>query len=217
MSTTAHLFSGKPIHLADFGSVGIYAEGRGIAPPRVRPFLFSDPDRHTDLCGRAVGHVLHQLDWRGTSGIYCVTAVDGDRVVGTAWAQPIQRKNDGVDGCNLSYALASTHEGRGIATVLTALACAVCLDNHPAIAFVNVQTRDTNADAQAIAKRLALARAPDFDRTADAPYDDCRYITYRAPASAVAARCAQIIMEQCAPAELEEHGEQDEALETRSF
>lgn len=185
-----------PEHIADFGDLAIYNEGRGLVLPRVRALLAGDrKDRFSDVCGSTVSHVIQQLDWRSAGSPYCVTAASGETLIGAAWATLVKRHDGGAAGSNLSFVLADGWEGRGIATTLTAIAYSLCALDNDSITFANVQSVTNNTGAHHVALRLGLIRAPEFDRTATAPYEHRTYSTFRAPADVVAARCERILLE----------------------
>lgn len=185
-----------PKHIADFGGLRIYDEGTGFVLPRVRTLFDScPPERLADVCGRAVPYVIGRLDWMGVALPRCMTALDGDRVVGAAWAQPVRRREDGAEGGNLSFALTEGYEGQGVAAVLASIACAHYLLENRAAEFMNVQSEAGNATAHRLAERLGMVRRPEFDRTASEPFADRLYVTYRAHASAVSSRCLDIIQD----------------------
>lgn len=185
-----------PEHIANFGALKVYNEGRGTVLPRLRQLLATGADdRYSDVCGKTVGHIIDQLDWRGAALPYCITAVDEEQVIGAAWATPIVRRPDGAAGCNLSFMLAEGYEGRGVATMLTAIAYSLCVLNNSAVSFANIQSESSNLSAHRVALRLGMSYAPEFDRTATAPFEDRTYSTFRAPAAVVAARCTELFNE----------------------
>jgi hypothetical protein len=181
-----------PILLGNYHDLNLYAEGQGFALARVRDMLAGDIERYTDLCGRTVGQIVPLLDWRIHRAPYCVTACQGDQVVAAAWAGTIRSKQTGAVGCNISYGVRPEASGKGLATILSALAYQQCVADAPALEFVNIQTEAHNLGARAIAARLALLRAPAFDRETE-----CRsprlYVTYRAHREAVKVRCEEIL------------------------
>lgn len=181
-----------PQPIGTFHDLTIFAEGPGFFPPRVRSMLLEDDDRFSDLCGRTAALVIPLLDWSGRRLPFCVTACQGDLVVAAAWAGSISSKDNGTIGCNLSFGLHPSVAGRGLATVLSALAYQQCLASTPMMEFVNVQTEAGNYRAQAVAQRLQLSRAPMFDRNVPGS-ESRRYVTYRAEAEVVTARCTQIL------------------------
>ncbi|WP_027866373.1 GNAT family N-acetyltransferase [Massilia alkalitolerans] len=184
--------SPSPVHIGRHHDLDLYAEGQGFALARVRDMLAGDIERYTDLCGRTVGQIMPLLDWRIHQAPYCVTACRGDQVVAAAWAGTVRSKQTGGLGCNISYGVRPEASGKGLATILSALAYQQCVAGAPDLEFVNVQTEAHNLGARAIASRLALLRAPVFDRETA-----CRaprlYVTYRAHREAVKARCEEIL------------------------
>jgi RimJ/RimL family protein N-acetyltransferase len=181
----------NPVLIGHHQGLAIYAEGQGFALPRVRTMLMEDLDRYSDLCGRTVGQVISLLDWRGRETPFCVTACCDRQVVAAAWAGTITSRETGTEGCNISFGVRPDYGGRGLATLLSAIAYQQCLANTPTLEFVNVQTEAGNLGARAIATRLGLRRAPLFDRETRSRTPRL-YVTYRAEASAVAARCSEI-------------------------
>lgn len=181
-----------PELIGHYAGLAIFNEGAGFVLPRVRQLLQRDATRFADVCGTDVHLVLNLLDWRATSAPECVTAADGDIVVAAAWAGGVITREGSRTGANLSFAVAPQYEGRGLATVLTALAYAKCLSIYPTLSFANIQTEASNAGAHSLAGRLDMDRAPEYDRIVPPPKTKV-YFTFRAPASQVAARCHQII------------------------
>jgi len=184
--------SPSPILIGHHQGLDLYAEGQGFALPRVRDMLANDQDRYSDLCGRTVGLIMPLLDWRGQKLPFCVTACIDDQVVAAAWAGTITSRETGAQGCNISFGVHPAFGGKGLATLLSAIAYQQCLDDAPHFEFVNVQTESGNAGARAIAVRLELCRTPAFDRETRGRAPRL-YVTYRAPAGVVTARCIEII------------------------
>lgn len=181
-----------PLLIGHHLGLSLYAEGRGFALPRVREMLSEDPDRYSDLCGSTVALVMPLLDWRGQKLPFCVTACIGDQVVAAAWAGTIASRETGAQGCNVSFGVRTEFGGKGLATILSAVAYQQCLADAQYLEFVNVQTEAGNLGARAIATRLELRRAPMFDRETRVRAPRL-YVTYRAPADVVTARCIEIV------------------------
>lgn len=181
-----------PVPIGHYLDLALFAEGQAFALPRVRAMLTGDADRYSDLCGRTVGLVMPLLDWRGRDLPFCITACHGDEVVAAAWAGTITSRVTGAVGCNVSFGVRPAFAGRGLATILSAIAYQQCTTMEPMVEFVNVQTEAGNDGAQAVADRLGLARAPAFDRKTSGAASRL-YVTYRAPEHAVATRCAEIL------------------------
>lgn len=184
--------SPSPVPIGRHHDLDLYAEGQGFALARVRDMLAGDIERYTDLCGRTVGQIVPLLDWKILQAPHCVTACRGDQVVAAAWAGTVRSKQTGALGCNISYGVRPEASGKGLATILSALAYQQCVAGAPDLEFVNVQTEVHNLGARAIASRLALLRVPVFDRetTCRAPR---LYVTYRAHREAVKTRCNEIL------------------------
>jgi len=181
-----------PILIGHHLGLSIYAEGQGFALPRVREMLSEDPDRYSDLCGSTVGLVMPLLDWRGQRLPFCVTACIDDQVVAAAWAGTITSRETGAQGCNVSFGVCPEFSGKGLATILSAIAYRQSLADAQYLEFVNVQTEAGNLGARAIATRLELRRAPMFDRETRGRAPRL-YVTYRAPADVVTGRCIEIV------------------------
>lgn len=181
-----------PILIGHYQGLDLFAEGRGFALPRVRDMLAEDPDRYSDLCGHTVGLVMPLLDWRGQKLPFCVTACVDDQVAAAAWAGTIISRETGAQGCNVSFGLRPAFGGKGLATILTAIAYQQCLADAPDLEFVNVHTEARNAGARAIATRLELCRAEKFDRQTRGRTPRL-YAAYRAPAAVVTSRCDEIL------------------------
>lgn len=181
-----------PVQIGHHLDLILFAEGQGFALPRVRTMLIGDPDRFSDLCGRTVGLVMPLLDWRGRDLPFCITACHGVEVVAAAWAGTITSRVTGAIGCNVSFGVLQAFTGRGLATILSAIAYQQCTTMKPMLEFVNVQTEAGNGGAQAVADRLGLARAPAFDRRTSGAAARL-YVTYRASEHVVASRCAEIL------------------------
>lgn len=170
----------------------LYAEGQGFALPRVRDMLTEAPERYSDLCGHTAGLIMPLLDWRGQKLPFCVTACVDDQVVAAAWAGTVTSRETGAQGCNVSFGVRPAFGGKGLATILSAIAYQQCLRDAPELEFVNVQTEAGNVGARAIATRLELRRTCEFDRETRGRAPRL-YVTYRAPADIVTARCIEII------------------------
>jgi len=181
-----------PVQIGQYRDLTLFAEGQGFALPRVRTMLVGDANRYSDLCGRTVGLVMPLLDWSGRDLPFCITACNGDEVVAAAWAGTITSRETGAIGCNVSYGVRPDFAGRGLATILSAIAYQQCAAKEPMLEFVNVQTEAGNDSAQAVADRLLLARAPSFDRKTSGAAPRL-YVTYRSPEHLVAARCVEIL------------------------
>lgn len=181
-----------PILLGHHQGLDLFAEGQGFALPRVRDMLAGDPDRYSDLCGRTVGLVMPLLDWSGQKLPFCVTACIDDQVAAAAWAGTITSRETGAQGCNVSFGLRPAFGGKGLATILTAIAYQLCLDDAPELEFVNVHTEAGNQGARALAASLGLGRAEMFDRQTRGRAPRL-YVAYRATAAVVTARCAEIL------------------------
>ncbi len=181
-----------PEDIGQFSGLTVFNEGTGYVLPRVQRLLSADRARYADVCGEDVHRILYLLDWQATNAPVCVTAVEGNDVVAAAWAGRILTREDGTPGVNLSFAVDPDFEGRGLATVLTALAFAKCVGRHANLAFANIQTAAANGGAHALAERLAMDRAPEFDRIVPPPRMKC-YVTFRAPLEQVAASCHRVI------------------------
>lgn len=181
-----------PILIGHHQGLALFAEGQGFALPRVRTMLAGDVDRYSDLCGSTVGQIIPLLDWRGREVPFCVTACRDDQVVAAAWAGTITSRETGAEGCNISFGVRPEFSGMGLATLLSAIAYEQCLADAPTLEFVNVQTEAGNLGARAIANRLELRRAPLFDRETGGRASRL-YVTYRAEARVVTARCAEIL------------------------
>jgi hypothetical protein len=154
--------------------------------------LEEDLERYSDLCGSTVGQIIPLLDWRGRDIPFCVTACRDNQVVAAAWAGTITSRETGTEGCNISFGVKPAFGGMGLATLLSAIAYQQCLAHAPTLKFVNVQTEASNLGARGIATRLALRRAPLFDRETSSRTPRL-YVTYRAEASAVTARCSDVL------------------------
>jgi GNAT superfamily N-acetyltransferase len=181
-----------PILIGHYQGLDFFAEGRGFALPRVRDMLTEDPDRYSDLCGRTVGLVMPLLDWSGQKLPFCVTACIDDQVAAAAWAGTITSRETGAQGCNVSFGLRPAFGGKGLATILTAIAYQQCLDDAPYLEFVNVHTEAGNQGARALGAKIGLHRAEMFDRQTRGRTPRL-YVAYRAPAAVVTARCAEIL------------------------
>lgn len=181
-----------PILVGHHRGLNVYAAGQGFAMPRVRDMLASDPERYSDLCGRTVGQIMPLLDWRGRKPPFCVAACQDNQVVAAAWAGTITSRETGAEGCNVSFGVRPAFGGMGLATFLSAIAYLQCLADAPEIEFVNIQTAEGNLSAGAIATKLQLHRAPAFDRETGGRTSR-RYVTYRASADLVTARCVEIL------------------------
>lgn len=181
-----------PILIGHHQGLAIYAEGQGFALPRVRTMLEEDLERYSDLCGSTVGQIIPLLDWRGRDIPFCVTACCNSRVVAAAWAGTITSRETGTEGCNISFGVKPAFGGMGLATLLSAIAYQQCLAHAPTLELVNVQTEASNLGVRGIATRLALRRAPLFDRETSSRTPRL-YVTYRAEASAVTARCSDVL------------------------
>lgn len=181
-----------PVHIGQHKHLILFAEGQGLALPRVRAMLAEDIERYSDLCGRTVSTVMPLLDWRIRDMPFCVTACDGDEVIAVAWAGTVTSRETGAIGCNISFGVRPDFCGNGLATILSAIAFQQCAAAEPMLEFVNVQTEANNDGAQVVADRLQLARAPAFDRKTSGAAPRL-YVTYRAAEHLVAARCAAIL------------------------
>lgn len=181
-----------PVLIGHYQGLDLFAEGQGFALPRVRDMLTGDPDRYSDLCGRTVGLVMPLLDWRGQKLPFCVTACIDDQVAAAAWAGTITSRETDAQGCNVSFGLRPAFSGKGLATILTAIAYQQCFDDAPDLEFVNVHTEAGNHRARALGAKLGLHRAEMFDRQTRGRTPRL-YVAYRAPAAVVTARCAEIL------------------------
>jgi hypothetical protein len=170
----------------------IFSEGRDVLPPRVGRMLDRDRERYTDLCGRDALRVIHLLDWRSAGSPFCVTAISGNQVVAAAWAGKVALRVGIGTGCNLSFAVAPAHAGQGLATLLTAIAYLQCWKAYPEIEFANIHTEANNVSAHALARRLCMERAPEFD-CSTLGNDPRFYVTFRSPASVVATQCCLVL------------------------
>jgi len=181
-----------PVQIGHHKNLTLFAEGQGFALPRVRAMLAEDTERYSDLCGRTVGLVMPLLDWRIRDMPFCVTACHGEEVVAAAWAGTVTSRETGAIGCNISYGVRPDFSGRGLATILSAIAYQQCAAGASMLEFANVQTEAGNDGAQVVAERLQLARAPAFDRKTSGRAPRL-YVTYRAADHLVAARCRTIL------------------------
>lgn len=187
-----------PQLIAEYGELDLFNEGRGFLLPRVKAMFRDDPLRYTDLCGEGSRRVLPLLDWGHCGMPYCVTAAQGNVVVGVAWAGRIRRWEDSAFGCNVSFAVRPGFQGRGLATLLAAIAYGQCCNAHPSMEFANLQTRANNLAARGIAEKLGMPRVQAFDCTTSEPWPQT-YITYREPAEAFFHRCQHVIASACQP------------------
>lgn len=183
-----------PTLISHYLGLALYAEGQGFALPRVRDMLTDDLERYSDLCGHTVGLIMPLLDWRGQKLPFCVTACVEDQVVAAGWAGTVTSRETGAQGCNISFGVRPAFAGKGLATILSAIAYLQCLRDAPELEFVNVQTEAGNVGARAIATRLALRRTCEFDRETRGRAPRL-YVTYRAAADVVTARCIEIFAE----------------------
>lgn len=181
-----------PVLIGHHLGLDLFAEGQRFALPRVRDMLADDPDRYSDLCGRTVGLIMPLLDWYGQMLPFCVTACIDDQVVAAAWAGTIISRETGAQGCNVSFGVRPAYGGKGLATILSAIAYQQCRGDAPDLEFVNIQTEAGNQGARAIATRLELQRASIFDRETRGRAPRL-YVAYRAPADVVTARCIEIV------------------------
>lgn len=190
----AQLQPPPPTLIAHYLGLDLFAEGQGLVLPRVRDMLADAPDRYSDLCGHSVGLIMPLLDWRGQKLPFCVTACVDDQVVAAAWAGTITSRETGTQGCNVSFGVRPAFGGKGLATILSAIAYQQCRGDSQDLEFVNVQTEAGNLGARAIATRLELRHTPVFDRETRGR-EPRLYVTYRAPADVVSARCIEILKE----------------------
>jgi len=152
-----------PVLCARYDRFDIYFEGYGWDLPRTSKMMENlEESRYADICGTDIAGMA-DVGWQFTAEPVCFTAENNrGNVVAIAWAAPM-RTEDKRTGCNLTYAVDAQYEGRGLATLLTAIAFLAADQLHPQMRFANIECRTDNKGSIAVAKSLGLARHPEED------------------------------------------------------
>ncbi|NEX63900.1 GNAT family N-acetyltransferase [Noviherbaspirillum galbum] len=187
----------SPLPLGAYRGFVFNLEGRRLFPRLVQAMIWGNSRRYADLLGP--GHaVMQAAGWREADGMpVCVSAMHGGRIAGVAWARRIILGNDEL-GCNLSFAVHPELEGRGVARLATAFAFELLYRERPRPVVANVQTREANHRAIALARSLGfhaprLARVPaPLSGEAEGP----PFITLRADAAALHCITEDLLMKR---------------------
>lgn len=192
--------AGNPVLIAHYGALDVYFEGESWSLPRTDRMLAPRAEtRYADICSEAIQEIA-DIGWQFTHEPLCFTAATkAGRVVAIGWAAPI-RTEEGEIGCNLSYAVEARYEGRGLATLLSAIAFLACAERHPSIRFANIECRADNGRSVGVAQALGLRRyrQGDFSMTEAASGTDIPYLCFRKSTESCRRQAARLLQERMA-------------------
>lgn len=154
----------------------------GSCPPEFTTMLDRDkhqhPDRYSDMLGDDAVRARRVLPWCFASHPMSVGVfASGGHLVAIAYAtlirvrrhQRLQAPNDteaSLTGVNLSYAVHSDYEGKGLALLASCLVIKAASQQWPTLDHrhtVNIQTKTNNAPSMALAERLGASVCPEAD------------------------------------------------------
>jgi hypothetical protein len=148
----------NPIFIARYCEFDIFYEGVGFSSARTSQMMGTERNtRYADICGDASGQFTAYVGWRFRSPPLRFVATDRDGTpAAIGWCAPIRTPEQGI-GCNLTYAVAARHEGRGLGKLVSAMAFLALYQGRNAGEFVNVQCRADNSASAGVAASFGFA------------------------------------------------------------
>lgn len=158
--------------------------GNSFFPPEARQLVIGS-ERYADIAGDGMGAVLGHVGWSYVGPAVCfVAALPGSSTVaGAAWAAEISQDDRAGRGLNMAYAVSEEFQGHGLAKLLACLALINRMDllvgRFGANSLtVNVQCREGNSSARALAQSLGLVRDPARDFAVPKSPGVARYVGF---------------------------------------
>lgn len=170
-------------------------EGRGFRLPRIGKMMVNnETGRFADICGANTPYFIPHVGWVNSGLPVCFTATCQGEVIAAAWCSPI-RMRDNRMGCNVTYAVHSAHEGKGLIKPLIGLAFVNLLRQANSITFVNIQTRADNARSVALAMSLGFEHAPigDFEASIPGLSEPLQYVGFTTSVTAFRAKAESFL------------------------
>lgn len=150
--------SQQPQVIAHYEDCAILSTGREFFNEYAHDLMRGQYEgRYADLCGPDIAKVIPLVGWYYIGKPVCLAAVDDQgKTIGMGWCAPV-RGDNGQIGANISYAVDSEWEGRGLGKLLSAMAFEIHDLTDDRSRFVNIQCRASNSTATAIAKSFGMA------------------------------------------------------------